>query len=158
MTDIEEKDHSNSASNRSDTAAMAGVMRDAEGRSVRGSIINSPKNYHQLNAPTRMSDMSLMSSINLTHNQISQLHNQQNQDQQYYSGKFNHLQDLLRYDAERHLDLSMTSMYSTPRNQNRHFDGFAGAAGMGDDSQFDLLSHSGFNNQTSAGMYSPHQQ
>jgi hypothetical protein len=71
MTDIEEKDHSNSSSHRSDTAALAGVMRDAEGRSVRGSIINSPKNYNNYNAQTRMSDMSLMSSINLTHNQVS---------------------------------------------------------------------------------------
>lgn len=75
MTDIEEKDRSNSSSHRSDTAVVAGVMRDAEGRSVRGSIINSPKNYRQFNAPTRMSDMSMMSSINLTHNQISQMHN-----------------------------------------------------------------------------------
>lgn len=77
MTDIEEKERSNSSSQRSDNtaAAVAGVMRDAEGRSVRGSIINSPKNYNQLNAATRMSDMSLMSSINLTHNQISYMHN-----------------------------------------------------------------------------------
>lgn len=74
MTDIEEKERSNSSSHRSDTAALAGVMRDAEGRSVRGSIINSPKNYNQ-HAPTRMSDMSLMSSINLTHNQISYMQN-----------------------------------------------------------------------------------
>jgi len=48
-------------------------------------------------------------------------------------------------------------MYSTPRNQNRALDGFAGAAGMGDDSQLDLLSHSGFNNHTSGGIYSPNQ-
>jgi hypothetical protein len=75
MTDIEEKERSNTSSQRSDTAAaLAGVMRDAEGRSVRGSIINSPKNYNQ-HAPTRMSDMSLMSSINLTHNQISYMQN-----------------------------------------------------------------------------------
>ena len=68
MTDIEEKDQSNSSSQRSDTAvALPGIMHDAEGRSVRGSIINSPKNYNQ-HVPTRMSDMSLMSSINLTHN------------------------------------------------------------------------------------------
>jgi hypothetical protein len=68
MTDIEEKDQSNSSSQRSDTAAaLAGIMHDPEGRSVRGSIINSPKNYNQ-HVPTRMSDMSLMSSINLTHN------------------------------------------------------------------------------------------
>jgi hypothetical protein len=68
MTDIEEKERSNTSSHRSDTAAaLAGVMRDADGRSVRGSIVNSPQNYNK-HAPTRMSDMSLMSSINLTHN------------------------------------------------------------------------------------------
>ena len=41
MTDIEEQNRgeSGSPSHRSgDTAAMAGVMRDADGRSVRGSI------------------------------------------------------------------------------------------------------------------------
>ena len=44
MTDIEEKNNSDN-SHRSDTAAGAGFMREADGRSVRGSILNSPKNY-----------------------------------------------------------------------------------------------------------------
>jgi hypothetical protein len=116
MTDIEEQNRgeSGSPSHRSgDTAAMAGVMRDADGRSVRGSILNSPKNHQFNNAATRLSDMSIMSSINLINNQTPQMHGHQ---QEYYSGKFNHLQDLLRYDHDRHLDVSMTSMYSTPRN------------------------------------------
>ena len=79
MTDIEEQNQSESPSHRSgDTAGavMAVVMRDAEGRSLRGSFLNSPKNYQFNNGATRMSDMSVMSSINLT-NQTPNMHGHQ---------------------------------------------------------------------------------
>lgn len=129
MTDIEELQKSE------ENRVNSGVREAAEGsRSVRGSILNSPKNSH-FNPAVRFSEMSVMSSINLSH-QNSLYSNNGNQ---YYSGKHG-IHDYLRYDGERELDVSMTSMYSTPRNHftKGNFDGY-----MGDfnESQLDLYSN-----------------
>ncbi len=61
MTEIEEQGKSDE--NRSGS----GARDPGEGsRSVRGSILNSPKNNH-FNPAVRFSEMSVMSSINLGH-------------------------------------------------------------------------------------------
>jgi len=75
MTDIEEREQSDeSNSGRGDA------------RSVRGSILHSPKNYH-FNPASRISEMSIMSSVNLDSH--TQLNTQSNPH--YYTAKQGHL-------------------------------------------------------------------
>ena len=59
MTDIEEREPSDES--------RSGSARNETGRSgVRGSILHSPKNY-RMNPQSRISEMSVMSSVNLGH-------------------------------------------------------------------------------------------
>lgn len=88
MTDIEERDkaESNSAANRS----------------IKGSIFNSPKEFRMLK-PSRglnESQVSMLSQSNL-----ALLDNR----------NLKHMQDFLRYDGDRALDISMSSVCSTSR-------------------------------------------
>lgn len=49
------------------------------------------------------------------------------------------LQEYLQYGDNRALDMSMTSVYSTPRNQNMHTRNFEGVDA--NDSQMDMYSN-----------------
>jgi len=82
MTDIEERDRS-----------------DEAGRSVKGSIFNSPKEFRTINPSRGVNDSSMLSSQNLA-----------------VLDNVRQIEDFLRYGADRNLDVTVSSVMSTPRH------------------------------------------
>lgn len=103
---------------------------DIEKRSVRGSlsIFNSPNNFPNINASgsgrINESQLSILSHSNL--NMLDNLNNMRK------------IQDFLLYDGDRNLDVSVSSVCSTPRNPTLIHN---------DDSRFDV--YSGFRGNSS---------
>lgn len=73
---------------------------DENNRSVRGSIFNSPKDF--LINPSRINDSQISM---LSHHNLAKFDSQKR------------FQDCLRFDTDRNLDISMSSVCSTPRHQ-----------------------------------------
>jgi hypothetical protein len=64
MTDMEEREGSENGSSNDFRRPDAG---DSGNRSVRGSILNSPKHYNNFNRAHRFSEMSMLSSVQPYH-------------------------------------------------------------------------------------------
>ena len=154
MTDIDERDSDKGGDHSSSGQGGHGSNHGSAnqtGRNVRQSILHSPKNY-QFNRGARMSEVSMLSSVNLGHH--LQLNTQSNHH--YYSGaplnsgRLFQINELLRQEEGARLDMSMTSVFSTPRQP-----GGVMMGGELNDSQMELFSNSNYQNHNS-GIFSPH--
>ncbi|CDW83633.1 UNKNOWN [Stylonychia lemnae] len=113
MTDMEERDKNDQNGGNSN-------------RSVRGSLFNSPKDFPIIIPSNKINESQV--SI-LSHNNLAMFDNMKQ------------FQDLLRYDTDRNLDISMSSVCSTPRNQflpqdlidmnDSRYEGLSSNGGMG---------------------------